>query len=217
MGHQALEQGFVADRQRVRDIGCVSGGFVTLEIDPGKTALVLIDLQKGILANALAPYDRDAVVEKGLALAEAVKAAGGFVVAVNVDLGADRSLAPGGVVDAPMSGEPPADFAEIIPELMALKDIVVTKHQWGAMHGTGLDTRLKRRGIDTIILCGVATNLGVESTAREAWSHNYSVIVAEDACSTFAAEMHAFAMSVIFPRIARVRSTAEVIAALSGR
>ena len=189
---------------------------MTLEIDPGKTALVLIDLQAGILANSLAPYDRETVVEKGLILARAVKASGGVVVAVNVNFGPRRIAGPQGLIDAPApDGVPPANFDEILPEVMALQDIVVTKHQWGALHGTELDTLLRRRGIDTLVLGGVATNFGVESTAREAWSHGYSVIVAEDACTSYSAEMHAFPVKFIFPRIARVRTVAEIAEALS--
>jgi nicotinamidase-related amidase len=177
---------------------------VALEIDPGKTALVLIDLQAGILANTLAPYDSETVVANGLTLARAVKAAGGVVVAVNVSFGPDRVNGPQGLTDvAPPTGAVQADYAEIVPELMVLKDILITKRQWGALHGTELDTLLRRRGIDTIIVGGVATNFGVETTVREGWSHGYSVIVAEDASTTFSAAMQDFPMTLVFPRIAR--------------
>ena len=83
---------------------------MALEIDPGKTALVLIDLQAGILANTLAPYDSETVVRNGVTLARAVKAAGGLVVAVNVSFGLDRINGPQGLIDAPMpDGPAPAD------------------------------------------------------------------------------------------------------------
>jgi nicotinamidase-related amidase len=93
---------------------------------------------------------------------------------------------------------------------------VITKRQWGALHGTELDTLLRRRGIDTIIVGGVATNFGVETTVREGWSHGYSIIVAEDASTTFSAAMQDFPMTLVFPRIARVRSVAEIVEALGG-
>jgi nicotinamidase-related amidase len=190
---------------------------VALEIDPGKTALVLIDLQAGILANALAPYDSETVVENGLTLARALKAAGGTVVAVNVSFGPGRINGPQGLIDAPTSTDPvPANYAEIQPELLALSDIVITKRQWGALHGTELDTLLRRRGMDTVIVGGVATNFGVESTVREGWSHGYSMIVAEDACTTFSPAMQDFPMKLVFPRIARVRTVAEIVGALQG-
>lgn len=188
---------------------------MALEIDPGKTALILIDLQAGILANALAPYDSEMVVANGMALARAVKAAGGYIVAVNVDFGPDRIYGPQGLIDNPMpGGVTPADYSEIRPELLAIADLVVTKRQWGALHGTELDTLLRRRGIDTLIVGGVATNFGVETTVREGWSHGYSVIVAEDASTTFSAAMQDFPMKFVFPRIARVRTVGEIVAAL---
>src|SRR5262249_51459503 len=106
--------------------------------------------------------------------------------------------------------------AEFVPEISALNsEVVITKRQWGAFHGTELDLQLRRRGIDTIVLVGIATNFGVESTAREAWQHGYSVIVAEDACTSMSADMHAFSVEKILPRISRVRSTEEVAAALA--
>ena len=73
---------------------------------------------------------------------------------------------------------------------------------------------LRRRGIDTIVLAGIATNFGVESTAPEAWQHNYAVVVAEDACTSMGPDMHRFAVEKILPRIARVRSTAEILGAM---
>ncbi|QTC91443.1 isochorismatase family protein [Brevundimonas goettingensis] len=190
---------------------------MTLEIDPGKTALVLIDLQAGILANTLSPYDSETVVENGLTLARAVKAAGGTVVAVNVSFGPGRINGPQGLIDNPVSTDPvPANYTEIVPELLALADITVTKRQWGALHGTELDTLLRRRGIDTVIVGGIATNFGVETTVREGWSHGYSMIVAEDASTTFSQAMQDFPMKLVFPRIARVRSVTEIVGALGG-
>lgn len=93
-------------------------------------------------------------------------------------------------------------------------DIEVTKRQWGAFYGTDLELQLRRRGIDTIILCGISTNIGVESTARNAWELGFNLILVEDACSAATAEQHQGSMTHIFPRIARVRSTEEVLAAL---
>ena len=102
-----------------------------------------------------------------------------------------------------------------VPEIGSLDaDITIVKRQWGAFHGTELDLQLRRRGITTIVLAGVATNFGVESTAREAWQHHYRVIVAEDSCSSLAEGMHAFSIEKILPRIARIRSTASVLTAM---
>jgi nicotinamidase-related amidase len=93
-------------------------------------------------------------------------------------------------------------------------DIEVTKRQWGAFYGTDLELQLRRRGIDTIILCGISTNIGVESTARNAWELGFNLVIVEDACSAASAEQHQGSMTHIFPRIGRVRSTEEILAAL---
>ena len=107
------------------------------------------------------------------------------------------------------------DWAEIVPEMGPKEgDFVVTKRQWGAFYGTELDLELRRRGITTIILCGILTNIGVESTARFAYEYGYHQIFAEDAMAAVSAEEHAFSVTKIFPRIGLVRKTEEILAAL---
>lgn len=187
---------------------------MALELDPGKTALVLIDLQKGVLSMPLQPHAAKAVVDRGVALARAVAEAGGLVVAVNVAFAPDQSDRVTGRTDVAVSAAPSADFAELHPEVAALDAVVVTKRQWGAFHGTALDDLLRRRGIRTVVIAGVATNFGVEQTAREAWQHDYSAVIADDACSSVSAEMHDFALKAVLPRVARVRATAEILQAL---
>ena len=107
-------------------------------------------------------------------------------------------------------GERPAGWSELVEGLEAPGDIRVMKRQWGAFYGTDLDLQLRRRGIQTIVLGGIATNMGVESTARPAWEHNYAVVIVEDLCSSLSAEMHAFAVQSIFPMIARVVQAADL-------
>ena len=87
-----------------------------------------------------------------------------------------------------MAGGPrPPDWMDFAPEVGGWKGALeILKRQWGAFHGTELDLQLRRRGLDTIVLTGVATNFGVEQTAREAWQLGYSVVVAEDATSSSA-------------------------------
>ena len=89
-------------------------------------------------------------------------------------------------------------------------DIRVTKHQWGAFHGTDLDDQLRRRGITTIVLGGVSTNFGVESTARQGWERGYAIVIAEDATASSTPEMHAFSIEKILPRISRVAKAADI-------
>ena len=188
---------------------------MALELDPRKTALVMIDLQKGILGAPRAPHSVEDVLARNIAIARALKAAGGLVVPVRVDFGPNGSLAPTGQIDAPGLPALPDDFTELHPDVLALDpDLIVTKRQWGAFHGTELDLALRRHGITTVLLTGVATNFGVESTAREGWSLDYNMVVVEDACSTFSAEWHAFSVEAILPRVSRLRSTADVLSAL---
>ena len=104
----------------------------------------------------------------------------------------------------------PDDFSDLVDGLAAPTDIRVTKHQWGAFYGTDLDVQLRRRGIQTIVLGGVATNIGVESTARQAWERNYALVIAEDATTSLSAEMHAFSMTSILPMISRIVKTADI-------
>ncbi len=187
-----------------------------LSLSPNTTAFVVIDLQKGILAMPAAPHSTTDVIRNAAAIAARCRSLGIPVVLVTVGFRADnrdRLMPP---TDAAARVMPlTADATTLAPELQAdPADIYIRKHQWGAFYGTDLDLQLRRRGIDTMVLCGIATNMGVESTARDAWERNYNVVFVEDAMSSMNADMHTFSVSSIFPRIGRVRSTADVLAAL---
>jgi nicotinamidase-related amidase len=194
------------------------GAMMSLKLDPRTTALVVIDLQKGIVQRPLVPRSASQVVEKAAELGRHFGKVGGTIVLVHVsfsDNAADRLNQP---VDAPMQGPPggmPAEFSEFAPEIGSLHaDVIITKRQLGAFHGTEMDLQLRRRGIATIVLGGIATNFGVETTAIEAWQHNYAVVIAEDLCATMSDDMHKFSIEKMLPRVARIRSTAEIISAL---
>jgi nicotinamidase-related amidase len=188
-----------------------------LTLDAKKTALVVIDLQRGILALPAAPYSGAEVVGRAAALCRAAREAGSVVVLVRVTPSADRGDALRSVVDLPLSSahQPPPDWADLAPELdIQPSDIVITKRQWGAFYGTELDLQLRRRGVDTMVLCGISANIAIESTARDAYERAYNLIVVEDAIAARTAEEHAFVMKTVFPRIGRVRRTSELLAAL---
>ncbi|WP_099064272.1 hydrolase [Serratia sp. BW106] len=188
-----------------------------LKLDAQTTALVLIDLQKGILPYAGGPHSAESVVANGAQLAAHFRSLGAPVILVRVGWSETFAEALKQPVDQPSpAGELPANWWEF-PESLAVNDgdILVTKRQWGAFYGTDLDLQLRRRGIKSVVLGGIATNIGVESTARAAWEHGYELAIAEDLCSAPNAEMHQFAFDNIFPRLARVRSTREILAALS--
>jgi nicotinamidase-related amidase len=187
-----------------------------LELDAATTAMVMVDLQKGI-ARGTAPHAADDVVARAAAIAAALRAAGGTVIWVHVDNaedGADR-LRP--VTDAPAGGDRPKapDHADLMPGLdVQPSDVIVTKRGWGSFYGTDLDLQLRRRGIRTVILGGISTNIGVESTAREAFDHNYQLVLVEDAMTCRRAEEHEHTLRTVYTKIGRIRSTADVLAAL---
>jgi nicotinamidase-related amidase len=118
------------------------------ELDPKTTALVLIDFQKGIMGHALSPHSADQVTKVGSALADTFREAGAPVVLVNVGFAKDFKDALQQPVDQPFAAPPgdlPENFSELIDGLAKPGDILVTKRQWGAFHGTELDLQLRRR------------------------------------------------------------------------
>lgn len=184
-----------------------------MHVDTKSTALVLIDLQKGILAMQLEPYTGAAVYERSMQLAQRFRAAGSPIVRVRVSYSSDLADAVRLPVDQPTNfAALPAGWDDF-PEPLHPCDLVITKRHWGAFHGTELDLQLRRRGVRRIVLGGISTNIGVESTARSAAEHHYELVVVEDICSAASAEAHAFSFKHIFPRLARVtRADAIVIA-----
>jgi nicotinamidase-related amidase len=187
-------------------------------IDRSKTALVVIDLQKGIVGRQTAPYASDFVVKNAAALAEAFRKIGMPVFLVRVAFSPDGKDVLRPLVDTPWPAQtPPPGWTDIVPEMGPKPgDFVITKHQWGAFYGRELDLEFRRRGITTMVLCGIATNIGVESTARFAFEYGFNQIFAEDAMSAMSAEEHTFTVAKIFPRIGLVRKTAAILADLLG-
>ena len=187
----------------------------TLELEPKSTALVLIDLQQGIVAMETAPHSAADVVKKGAQLAAQCRAKGGTVVYVNVDIANYLRLPTDKTMRDPNAPPPPPSASELVPEAgFRAGDVKITKRQWGAFYGTDLEQQLRQRGIRTVLLCGIATNYGVESTARTAAGLGFELVVVEDATTSRSAELHRFPVENIFPFLGRVRTTAEVLAAL---
>ena len=179
------------------------------------TALVVIDLQKGITGQETKPYSAKDVIRNAAKLAEAFRKNNLPVFLVHVGIVPELSLRSESdetfVRPAPL----PPDWAEIVPELGPKpSDIVILKRQWGAFYGTDLELQLRRRGLDTIVLCGISTDFGVESTARFAYEYGFSQIFAEDAMSSRSSEQHNAAVNFVFRRLGRVRKTEEILKAL---
>ncbi len=188
-----------------------------LILDPRHTAVVVIDIQKGIATLPGSPHATSSVVANCARLAAAARRAGAQPVFVHVGRSQDGADSLQPAVDQPMVRPTalPPDWSDLLPELdFQAGDIVILKRQWGAFYGTDLDLQLRRRGLKTMILCGIATEFGVESTARDAYERGYEQVFAEDAMTGRCVESHANSIAQIFPRMGRVRRTEEIVAAL---
>ena len=179
-------------------------------IDP-IPALIVVDLQKGVTARP----ETKPVLDSSAALAAAFRERGFPVVLVTVDGGAP------GRTDAHQAGggrgsrQRPADWAQLALELgHHSADIRIVKQRWGAFTGTGLDERLRERGVTQVVVTGIATSIGVESTARSAHELGYHVVLATDAMADVSPDAHRNSIERIFPRLGETATTAEILTAL---
>ncbi|MGD0953581.1 MAG: isochorismatase family protein [Methanotrichaceae archaeon] len=159
--------------------------------DKSRTGLIVIDLQKGVTAMPSRPYTAQEVISNASELVNAFRKNNMPVFLVHVEMTNETMLHA--ISDQKFSRPQPAspDWAEFVSELTPTpSDVVITKRQWGAFYGTELDLQLRRRKIDTIVLCGIATDFGVESTARFAYEYGYQQIFAEDAMTSRSDEQH---------------------------
>lgn len=189
-----------------------------ITFEKAKTALIIIDLQNGILSPEPLPSGREHVIGQAAALGEAFALSGSLIVLTTTDFATGYADSPKGIADAPWTLPKdglPSDFADLVSEIDKLPaDVRLTKRQMSAFFGTELDLQLRRRDVSTVVICGVATNLGVEATARAAFDLNYNVVIASDACGSVAPGLHEFAVDKILPRIARVRLTSSITEAM---
>jgi nicotinamidase-related amidase len=170
------------------------------------TALIVIDLQKGIVGLPTA-HPIDDVIGNACRLIEAFRRHDLPVVLVNV-----TGVSPGRVEQSRLRGEFPAGWADLIPQLNPQpQDHLVTKQTRGAFTGTDLDAYLKQRGVTQVVVVGVATSSGVESTARHAYENGFNVTLAVDAMTDMSLDQHAHSITQIFPRIAETGTTQDVI------
>ncbi len=177
------------------------------QIDP-VAALVVIDLQKGILGMPTV-HPTAGIVEQAARLARAFRARELPVVLVNV-----AGRAPGRTAIT-RSFNPPSDWTELAPSLDAQpSDERVTKMNVGAFYGTALDRILRRRGVTQVVLAGIATSSGVEATARAAFDRGYNVVAVTDAMTDGDADTHRHSIEKTFPRIGETGTTNELLALL---
>lgn len=180
-------------------------------LDPN-TALIVVDLQKGLVSVPfIHPIDK--VVERSRALLHAFRERGLPVVLVNVAGGA-----PGRTERPRRSEEFPAGWTDLIAELdQRPDDIVVTKRTWGAFVGTNLEDRLKALGVTQVVVTGVATGTGVESTARQAYELGFNVTLAVDAVTDGRPEAHEYSIKHVFPKLGETGTTQDIIDLLGTR
>jgi nicotinamidase-related amidase len=180
-------------------------------IDP-TIALIVIDLQKGIVSLPTVHPFGDVARHAG-ALADAFRRHRLPVVLVNVDAGA-----PGRTEQPRRMTEFPAGWSDLIAELNRQpQDHMVTKRTWGAFTNTDLEAHLKGLGVTQVVLSGVATSAGVESTARHAHELGFNVVLAVDAMTDMNPDAHHNSVARIFPKLGETGTSQEIIDLLDKR
>ncbi len=169
-------------------------------------ALIVIDLQKGIVAVPTI-HPAAEIIERTAQLARAFRERNLPVVLINV------TGRPPGRTDA---GSPtfsfPADWTELVPELQQHpNDSLVSKQRPGAFIGTSLHDYLRHLGATQVFIAGIATSLGVESTARSAYDYGYNVVLVVDAMTDRDADAHRHSVEKIFPRLGETDTTDNVL------
>lgn len=191
------------------------------------TALVIIDLQKGI-AGMKTVIPSEEIIKKSAQLAEAFRKEKLCVIVVNVD----PFGSPSSMVRAEQNTMPKDEaaqrerqqamdaqgFFDIVDELgLKPEDLRVTKKTWNAFFNTPLHDELQKRGITGIVLAGISTSIGVEGTARAAFERGYNVTFATDAMTDMVADAHERSMKYIFPRMGELDTTENIISKLAER
>ncbi len=178
-------------------------------LDP-KTALIVVDLQKGLI-NSPFIHPVGGVIKQSYALLDAFRQRDLPVVLVNVAGGApDRTEQPRRFSTFPEGS------SDLIPELdRQASDIVVTKRTWGAFASTDLETQLKAKRVTQVVVTGVATGTGVEATARQAYEQGFNVTLALDAMTDGRPEAHEYSLASVFPRLGEMGSTQDILSLLA--
>jgi len=179
------------------------------KLDP-QTALIVVDLQKGLMSSPVV-HPIAGVIAQSRALADAFRKRGLPVVLVNVAGGA-----PGRTELPPRNtAQFPPGWTNLIPELNQQPgDIAVTKYSWGAFASTNLEAQLKTLGVTHVVITGVATGTGVESTARQAYEAGFNVTLATDAMTDTRPEAHDYSLNSVFPRLGETGTAQDIIALL---
>ncbi|MBM9447968.1 isochorismatase [Staphylococcus cohnii] len=188
-------------------------------MDFKNTALVLVDLQKGIANTAeTAPHSVSTVLNNAAKMVELFRKNEGFIAFIRVDfIDGKDALKPNAMKSLP-GGSPNPDFAEIVDEFgVKSTDYVVSKRGFSGFFGTDLDLQLRRRGIQNIVIGGISTHMGVDTTARDAYQNAYNQYFVSDMMSAPEASLHQFSIEQTFPFMGQVVTTEYMIKILDSK
>ena len=170
------------------------------------TALIIVDLQSGLIGSTFIHPIED-IVTRACGLIAAFRRRALPIVLVNVD-----GVAPGRTERPRHTGQVPDGWTNLLPELgRQAGDIVVTKRTWGAFASTDLENQLRGRGVTQVVIAGVATGTGIESTARQAYEAGFNVTLAVDAMTDLRPNTHDYCIANVFPRLGEIGSAQAII------
>lgn len=181
--------------------------------DPKTTAAIYIDVQEAVLAHHSEPEDAPTVFARQAKLAQAMRQAGGTNIFVRTSYLPDEADGPQPVRDEERPKRVREDNWDQVVDMMEREpnEPIVTKRTFNAFYGSDLDLQLRRRGIKTILLAGISTNLGVEGTARSAYDRGFHIVFVTDAMGTHKAENHEYSVREIFPLLGQNRTLDAVL------
>ncbi|MEX5652366.1 isochorismatase family protein [Staphylococcus cohnii species complex 1658] len=181
-------------------------------VDYKKTALVLIDLQKGILSMDSFPHSSDEIIKNAEKLITNFRKNNGFIAFVRVKFHDGQDALKPKLAEQSLPGKPDGDFSDFPANFnVSEADYVINKKGFSAFFGTDLDLQLRRRGIENIILGGISTHIGVDTTARDAYQHGYEQYFVTDVMSAPRVELHNFSINNSFPIMGKTTSVDNLI------
>ncbi len=194
-------------------------------IDPARTALVIVDVQNDFAApdGAMAQVgcdlsDVERTIDRIEDLIAAARTAGATLAFIRVVTQAstdskalklfyERQGYPADALDMCRAGAPGVDYYRVAPKA---GDIEIEKLLFSSFVGTDFDAQLKARGIETLVVTGLTTECCIDCTVRDAFHHDYSCFLVDDACSAYGEETHIAAMSGLMKNCALAVSSAAV-------
>ena len=195
-----------------------------LKLDPKSAAVILIDMINAVAKGNGPPYDippnRQGVIDSFVRLVAHCRQVGTPLIYITTHRRPDNADAPKTAADVGGGGGVPmlegTSAVEVIDELARQPgDYLVVKPRFSAYYGTNIESILKSLGTETILVGGISTQRSVEGTARDAKNRDTQCVVVSDCCTAGEEDVHEMTIKHVLPLLVRVRTTDEVIAALS--